>query len=278
MIDLLLASWLASLAPPETASGTGTPPRLRSGSISDSDYPSAAIRAGEQGRVRIILNVAPYGGVTNCRVEHSSGSAALDFTACQLATQRFKFDPGRDAQGRPVASTYAQSVRWVLPGGDVPDTDVTERLPVFAPGEVRIAMAHDSMGMRCAVETRGPAFDLVVARPCPPHARVPIAELMQENGTLLSVTTLIPEDSPAVERRPVRGILVTMIASEFVVAPDGTIASCNDVASSGQINETTPSFCQQAAQGVPMFQPDPAGQTRRGRVEMALYRSGAREA
>ncbi len=278
MLGLLLAASFASLAPPETASGEGTPPRLRSGSISNSDYPSAAIRGREQGSVRIILNISPDGGVTACTVDRSSGSTVLDATACQLAHQRFRFDPGRNAQGRPVASTYSQSVRWVLPGPDVPEADVTQRLPVFAPGEIRMAMAQDSMGMRCAVETRGPAFEFVVARPCPPHARVPIAELMQENGTSMSVTTVIPEGSPAVERRPVRGILVTMIASEFAVAPDGTIASCNDVASSGQISARTPSFCQQAGQGVPMFQPDPAGQTRRGRVEMELYRAGAPEA
>lgn len=278
MIALLLASWLASLAPPGTTSEAGTPPRLRSGSISNSDYPSAAIRAGEQGRVRIILNVAPYGGVTNCRVEQSSGSAALDFTTCQLATQRFKFDPGRNAQGRSVASTYSQSVRWVLPDDDGAATALTEWLPVFAPGEIRRAMAQDSIGVRCAVETEGTAFFHMMERACPPDSRVAIAELMQSSGTMLSVTTVIPEGAPATERRPVRGILVARIASDIVVAPDGTIASCTDVASSGAISASTPSVCLMATRSGPLFQPDPAGQTRRGRVEMELYRGGAPEA
>lgn len=276
MIDLLLASWLAALAPPETASGTGTPPRLRSGSISNSDYPSAAIRAGEQGRVRIILNVAPYGGVTNCRVDSSSGSAALDFTTCQLATQRFKFDSGRDAQGRPVPSTYSQSVRWVMPEDDN-DASIAEFLPVFGAGEIRLAMAQDSMGMRCAVETQGSAFAIGADLICPPDTRVTLDELMRETRTILTVTTLTPEGEAPVEWPLVRGSLIARVASDLEISPDGTLARCRDVDAPGPRGSAPPSFCQATNSPYPLFRPDGAGQTRRGRVQIEVYRAGAPE-
>lgn len=276
MIELLLASWLASLAPPGTPSGDGTPPRLRSGSIANGDYPSAAIRAREQGSVRIILNVAPYGGVTNCRVDRSSGSVALDVATCQLATQRFKFDPGRNAGGQAVASTYAQTVRWVLPNDDS-EISITEFLPVFAAGEMRMAMAQDSMGMRCGVEMRGSAFSMGVDLLCPPGTRVALDELMQDTRAILTVTTLTPEGEAPVERRLVRGILIARVASDLEVSPDGTLASCRDVDVPGPRGSAAPSFCQAANSPYPAFRPDAAGQSRRGRVQIEIYRAGAPE-
>lgn len=277
MIALLLASWLVALSPPGTTSEEGTPPRLRSGSISNGDYPSAAIRAREQGSVRIILNVAPYGGVTNCRVDRSSGSAALDFTTCQLATQRFKFHPGLNAAGQRVPSTYAQSVRWVLPDDDT-DATLTELLPAFVGGELRMAMVQDSMGMRCGVEMRGSAFQMGADQLCPAETRVALDELMLDARAVLAVTTLTPQGEPPAERRPVRGILMGRVASDIEVSPDGMLASCRDVDVPGPRGQAAPSFCQTMNRPYPAFRPDSAGQTRRGRVQIEIYRGGAPEA
>lgn len=90
-----------------------TPVRLLSGSISNADYPSAAIRAEAEGVSRITLTVGPDGRATGCSVSGSSGNSALDSTACRLARSRFRFQAAtRD--GQPTAGSYSTSVRWQL--------------------------------------------------------------------------------------------------------------------------------------------------------------------
>lgn len=98
-----------------TARSTGsTPARLRSGSISLADYPASALRAGASGTTRITISVGANGSATGCTVSGSSGNSALDSTACLLAQRRFRFEPAT-RNGQPVAGSYSQSVRWVLP-------------------------------------------------------------------------------------------------------------------------------------------------------------------
>lgn len=103
------------------AAGT-SPVRLRSGSISNADYPSSAIRSGAQGTSRITISVGADGSVTGCTVNGSSGNSALDSTACSLAQRRFRFTPAT-RNGQPVASSYSTSIRWVLPEPPVPAHD-----------------------------------------------------------------------------------------------------------------------------------------------------------
>jgi len=91
-----------------------TPAKHTGGSISDADYPAAALRAEAQGTTRITLQVGPNGRATGCSVTGSSGNGALDSTACRLAQSRFRFSPATQ-NGQPVAGTYSTSVRWQLP-------------------------------------------------------------------------------------------------------------------------------------------------------------------
>ena len=43
-----------------------------------------------------------------------SGNAALDETTCRLIEQRYRYDPSRDADGRPVRSIIVVNQDWVL--------------------------------------------------------------------------------------------------------------------------------------------------------------------
>ena len=43
-----------------------------------------------------------------------SGSAALDDTTCDLIIARFRFEPARDADGRPVESMIEENHRWIV--------------------------------------------------------------------------------------------------------------------------------------------------------------------
>ena len=94
--------------------GGGGKPRWKSGSIDRRDYPRDASRAGVTGSVTATLDIAPDGRVTACTIVRSSGTPSLDATTCRLATQRFRFDPARDAAGNPVPGTAGWRQDWWL--------------------------------------------------------------------------------------------------------------------------------------------------------------------
>lgn len=100
--------------PPPPPASPPSPARLRSGSISDADYPAAAIRAEAQGTTVISMQVGANGRVTGCSVSSSSGNGSLDSTACSLAQRRFRFTPAT-RNGQPVATSVSQRIVWRLP-------------------------------------------------------------------------------------------------------------------------------------------------------------------
>lgn len=106
--------------------GEGTPLRLRSGRITDRDYPREALRAGAQGIVHLEFVVGVNGRVTSCRVTQTSGNQDLDQTTCRLIQQRFRYSPSRDARGRPYPDTVTGQHRWELwerPGAQEDSTE-----------------------------------------------------------------------------------------------------------------------------------------------------------
>lgn len=94
--------------------GDETPPRWRKGRIKNSDYPRAAAEAGAQGSVSVRYRVETDGRVTGCVITRSSGNAELDETTCRLIEQRFRYDPSRDAEGRPVVSWIVRDNDWII--------------------------------------------------------------------------------------------------------------------------------------------------------------------
>jgi protein TonB len=83
--------------------------------ITDEDYPQSAIRNEEEGTTAVRLSIGTDGRVTGCDVTQSSGSSALDNTACSIFRRRARFTPAKDQAGNPISDTYTQRVRWVLP-------------------------------------------------------------------------------------------------------------------------------------------------------------------
>lgn len=94
--------------------GGWTPPRLRKGRIRDSDYPAQAGEEGLGGTVGVRFVVEPDGRVSRCDVERSSGVPVLDDRTCALIVQRFRYDPSRDPDGRPVRATIVQNHSWLI--------------------------------------------------------------------------------------------------------------------------------------------------------------------
>lgn len=85
------------------------------GWVTNADYPSAALRAEEQGRTAFSLAVGIDGKPRSCTVTGSSGSSTLDAAACRLLMRRARFTPGTDANGTSVGGTYANSFSWRIP-------------------------------------------------------------------------------------------------------------------------------------------------------------------
>lgn len=88
--------------------------------VSDADYPLAALRYEQEGRVSVVLSVHPAGRVDGCRVTQSSGHSVLDASTCRILVSRARFRAARDAKGEAIASEYPAAIKWVLPGAAAP--------------------------------------------------------------------------------------------------------------------------------------------------------------
>ena len=87
-----------------------------SGSISGaSDYPRGARRAGIEGSVAVRFTVRTDGSVSDCEIIRSTANEELDETTCRLIERRFRYQPARDAAGRPVPEVVTRTFDWMLP-------------------------------------------------------------------------------------------------------------------------------------------------------------------
>lgn len=81
--------------------------------ISEEDYPSASLRAGEEGVTVVNYAVTADGRATDCQVVKSSGFPRLDEKACDIIPRRFRFTPATE-DGQPVAERKTQNIRWQI--------------------------------------------------------------------------------------------------------------------------------------------------------------------
>ena len=104
-------------APPQPAGPTRNPQLImnRGAGFGQDDYPSASLRAEEEGVVTISMQVGANGRPVSgtCTVAKSSGHPRLDRQSCRLAERRFRFEPALDA-GREVAGRFTQAFRWQI--------------------------------------------------------------------------------------------------------------------------------------------------------------------
>jgi TonB family protein len=102
--------------------------------ISNDDYPAAAIRAEEEGLVRIRVGIGPDGRVSDCAVIGSSGSRALDAASCRHVRVRGRFAPALDGEGNAVADTVFASILWRIPDEPPPPPPPPAPPPFKLPG------------------------------------------------------------------------------------------------------------------------------------------------
>ena len=83
--------------------------------VTTDDYRTSWINRELTGTARFDLSISPSGRVSACRITRSSGHSVLDEATCKLISARARFTPATDAAGKPVAGSYASSIRWILP-------------------------------------------------------------------------------------------------------------------------------------------------------------------
>lgn len=83
--------------------------------VSDADYPTGALRRGEQGVTGFAITIGPDGRVRDCTITRSSGSAELDAATCAKVCQRARFAPASNEHGDAVVGRYANVIRWRIP-------------------------------------------------------------------------------------------------------------------------------------------------------------------
>ena len=121
--------WIADSGLPTMHSGKSREPASRMSAASEvshgdvrtifsaDDYPADALAKGEQGTVQAELFVDADGRVSRCSILRSSSHRSLDDATCKILSQRARFTPARNADGKAVRSTVVTPpVRWQLEG------------------------------------------------------------------------------------------------------------------------------------------------------------------
>jgi TonB family protein len=251
--------------------------------IRNDDYPAAAIRAGEQGTVRILLDIDASGAIANCEITGSSGSALLDARTCELMRQRASFVPALDLQGKPTASRYRQSFRWALPEDDrwqepwmdvQPLRDVVPLNPWTIVWRIRV----DPQGavVRCTSEWRNAGSQPLV-RPCTPEEHLTPQRLQELRGfskdsfdvVFYIVQTVNGMPPPSLPDRPTGSMEYSRVTVAFGVDPAGKPTGCHETLRTGA-GDVSDGICR----WVHDFKPDAASKDRSASVTLGYYTSG----
>jgi protein TonB len=91
---------------------TAQAPRLVGDFLTDADYPKLARRAGQDGRVLLTVFIEADGHVREARVVKGSYPVLNNVALEKIRTARF--EPARDAAGRPVPAKVLLPIRFEL--------------------------------------------------------------------------------------------------------------------------------------------------------------------
>lgn len=193
------------------------------------DYPADALDLNQQGRVGVLVRVGAKGDVSDCIVTASSGSPALDAQTCRIVWLRAKFTPARDASGKPVASTYQQSIVWRI--GEADEGQSSE------PYTVRwIINDWDDRVPSCRTEAAGAAEGEVGRRaPCPAYvAGIPasLGDVVQGYSQLAIEQRFSVGDLPSITIASEDRLIGRELARLDIDAA-GRVISCKVVESTG---------------------------------------------
>ncbi len=100
-----------------SGAGRGTAPRQIAGTITRRDYPRELRRSAVPVEsINLQFTIGTDGYVRECKILKSSGSAVLDQHTCRLYEGRYRYEPARDAGGRPEQVIVRATRSWFIVG------------------------------------------------------------------------------------------------------------------------------------------------------------------
>jgi TonB family protein len=209
----------AKYAPPSASAKPWTPQSVGGlvSLFSTDDYPSSAVRAGEEGTTGVRLMIGTDGRVGGCDVISSSGSAALDAATCNILRRRARFRPALDAEGRPTIDYYTQRVRWVLPRIEVRDEYGRVSFPLDPASKEPDCIFELNINLDLTCESIGPIREEALAAPNLPKTGTLVLERGQRVGKGQELRQL--GIGRGLERRE-------FVAVTLTIGADGLVKSC----------------------------------------------------
>ncbi|QLC21238.1 TonB family protein [Parasphingopyxis sp. CP4] len=122
--------------------------------IQPGDYPPSSLRNEEEGTVTFTLDVDENGRVSRCVIDDPAPFPALNDVTCRMLSERARFIPAQDRDGRKVSSQYSSQVRWEIPDAGTEDTWIMQH-------EFDVGLTVDSDGaiIDCEVHQMDALFD-----------------------------------------------------------------------------------------------------------------------
>lgn len=111
-IDELLTHWGIDVARHQNLTRPATPRSSPGRWITPSEYPRNMLRRGGQAILNFRLDVDEMGEVTGCHIQRRTRPDEFADIVCASLMERAEFDPALDADGVPIASYYASTVRF----------------------------------------------------------------------------------------------------------------------------------------------------------------------
>lgn len=112
-ISDLVKTWGLDPVQQETLSRRPVPTLSPGKWLYSADYPKSALDMGASAIIRFRIMVGADGLPTKCAVQQATLSPDFIKLTCELLMRRARFVPALDRDGKPVASFYTNSVRWL---------------------------------------------------------------------------------------------------------------------------------------------------------------------
>lgn len=114
-IDNLMTTWGIDVERHKQLTRRVVPQQSPGKWVVSSDYPLDMLRSGQPAIVEFRLSVDVGGKATACHIQSTTRPKEFDDAVCKSVMRRASFDPALDAQGKPLASFYRNTVRFQIP-------------------------------------------------------------------------------------------------------------------------------------------------------------------
>jgi hypothetical protein len=112
-IDELVSHWGIDATKQRTLTRQAKPVGSPGQWFRSSDYPTSSLGRGESALIHFRLTIAADGRVADCAIQRATKGDEFAKKSCEQIRKRARFEPALDAEGKPVASFYVNTVKWL---------------------------------------------------------------------------------------------------------------------------------------------------------------------